>query len=135
MARKKSDAVDFGRMQWDDFASWSEGEREALWRRHGEDALARGSPGKRPPLWWRYQSPERRDRSIEQCRQLFDMGSWTMPRSRSCFPSGSMPTAWQRGQAICIAWVRANSSKVERRVRRRSCGPVYLRNSLISGIR
>ncbi len=74
MARKKSDAVDFGRMQWDDFASWSEGEREALWRRHGEDALARGSPGKRPPLWWRYQSPERRDRSIEQCRQLFDMG-------------------------------------------------------------
>jgi hypothetical protein len=87
MTRKKADTEDLRRMLWDDYRALPEERREALWRRHGEDALARSPPGKRPPLWWRYQSPEPQDSSITQCRQLFDMGELSAAEIEGLMPT------------------------------------------------
>jgi hypothetical protein len=86
MTRKRADTADLGRLQWDDFRDWSEDRRQALWHRHGEDALANSPSGKRPPLWWRYESPEPRDRDRAECLQLFDMGQLSAAEVEDLLP-------------------------------------------------
>jgi alkanesulfonate monooxygenase SsuD/methylene tetrahydromethanopterin reductase-like flavin-dependent oxidoreductase (luciferase family) len=104
MTRKKAETADLRRMLWDDFGDWSEGEREALWRRHGTDALAKSPAGKRPPLWWRYQSPEPRDRSVTECKQLFDMGALSAAEIEGLMPSWehAYKMATRRGHTHCL---------------------------------
>jgi hypothetical protein len=53
----------------------NEAERRDAWRLNLDDVMSGINPGHRPDAWWRWESPEPRDRGLEECLQLYRMGA------------------------------------------------------------